>query len=242
MIDFDYKILKLRDYLSESEFREHSDLVDKFNVDIDIIESSFSSLCLYEKLKNKVKEVDEFRYQKFMDTGKINYNDFIFLNKLFKDNNYTKNHYFNFFLTDLLNKFDKKNDLKKSLGLSYSRILEDIFGKKLSHPIVDEFFGTVNIYPKNSFIDKHSDRSPNNDRLFTTLFFLNKNRKMEDGSILKIYKNNEIIDVIPDFNNVVILEHINHNYAHEVTENLIDNVRYSLYNPFEIKNYEYFFK
>ena len=65
---------------------------------------------------------------------------------------------------------------------------------------------------------------------------------MEDGSILKIYKNNEIIDVIPDFNNVVILEHINHNYAHEVTENLIDNVRYSLYNPFEIKNYEYFFK
>ena len=70
------------------------------------------------------------------------------------------------------------------------------------------------------------------------MFFLNTNRTLEQGSILKIDTKDGIIDIIPDYRKCVILENINYNYGHEVTKNLIDDFRFSLYNPFTINDYQ----
>ena len=97
--------------------------------------------------------------------------------------------------------------------------------------------GNINVYPNGSFIRKHTDNDPDGNRLFTMLFFLNDNRTTEDGSILKLYTNDGIIDVIPDFRKCILIEHQKYNYTHEVTKNLSNNVRYSIYSPFTINDY-----
>ncbi len=70
------------------------------------------------------------------------------------------------------------------------------------------------------------------------MFFLNNGRTKEDGSLLRIHSKNDIIDLIPDYRYCVLLEHQKYNLTHEVTMNLSDNIRYSIYSPFTIKDYE----
>ena len=73
--------------------------------------------------------------------------------------------------------------------------------------------------------------------IFTILFFLNSDRDISQGSLLKLYIKDGIIDFVPDFKKCVLIEHQNNNYVHEVTHNLVDDVRYSIYSPFTIKDY-----
>jgi Rps23 Pro-64 3,4-dihydroxylase Tpa1-like proline 4-hydroxylase len=84
---------------------------------------------------------------------------------------------------------------------------------------------------------QHKDNDPDGKRLFTILFFLNSDRNIDQGSLLKLYTNNDVINVVPNFNQCILLEHQNYNYTHEVTHNLVDDVRYSIYSPFTISDY-----
>jgi len=98
-----------------------------------------------------------------------------------------------------------------------------------------------NVYPKGSFISRHTDGQalpPNPRRLFTLLYFLNTGRTKQDGSILKVFTENDVVEIVPDISRVVLLDHANFNYHHEVTENLIENVRYTVYAPFYENNYQ----
>jgi Rps23 Pro-64 3,4-dihydroxylase Tpa1-like proline 4-hydroxylase len=96
--------------------------------------------------------------------------------------------------------------------------------------------GGLNVYPKGSFIKKHVDTGADSERIFTTLFFLSADRKYDEGSILKIYTKDDVIEVIPDFMKFVVLEHQSFNYVHEVTKNESENVRYTVYNPFNLND------
>lgn len=233
-LDFDYKIFDLKNYLTDIEFEEFSNLIDGFDVDLNEIKSSYQFLCWSNSVINKLNELDNKRYQKIITDGYITYNDFIFLNKMNDDYGFAENDYFNFFLTDMNHHYKKVYEYFKK---SYISIIEELFEKKIN-PIWDHsLLGNINVYPKGSHIKKHTDQDPDKERLFTALFFLNNDRTLDQGSILKLYTEDSVIDIISDFTKCVILEHQNYNYTHEVTKNLVDDVRYSIYNPFTISDY-----
>ena len=144
--------------------------------------------------------------------------------------------YFNFFLTYSNSTF-KDVGIYEFIKKVYIGILKEVFNKKVKNKYEDTLIGNINIYPKGSFIRKHQDNDPDGQRLFTILFFLNSDRDISQGSLLKLYIKDGIIDFVPDFKKCVLIEHQNNNYVHEVTHNLVDDVRYSIYSPFTIKDY-----
>lgn len=234
MIDFDYKIYKMYDVLSKEEYDKVSELVNNFNIDLNNISSPLGFLQWSNKIQNAFKLKHPDRYNRMVSNGSYNYKDYQCLAELNKEIGIDEHDYFNFLMTyrteDLMN-----SRIVKLYDTAFRNILKDVFKKEVIYNKV--LFGHFNIYPKNSFIVNHTDGPMANDRYFTSLFFLNSGRKYEDGSLLKIYTENEVVDVIPDFNDIVLLDHMNYNCRHEVTENLVDGVRYSLYTPFKLDDY-----
>jgi hypothetical protein len=87
---------------------------------------------------------------------------------------------------------------------------------------------------------KHQDGN-DGQRIFTMLFFVNKNWNRDEGSLFRLYNEDSVIEVIPNYENVVILEHINFNLTHEVTKNISNKMRYSVFCPFTINDYNQMF-
>jgi Rps23 Pro-64 3,4-dihydroxylase Tpa1-like proline 4-hydroxylase len=236
-IKFDYKIYQLSDFLNDEEMSSLSKIILNFNVDLSEVKSTLGFLSWSNNVINKIKEVDFDRYKKIIDLNYITYDDFEFLSNLNETYGYNDDDYFNFFLT-YSNETYKKVGIYDLIKKVYCGIVFDLFGKKIKEEYQNTLLGNINIYPKNSFIRKHQDNDPDGKRLFTLLFFLNANRKEEQGSLLKLYTKNDTVNLVPDYKYCILLEHQKHNLIHEVTVNKSDDVRYSIYSPFTIKDYE----
>jgi len=236
-LDFDYKICELKNYLTEEEMISLDEKVMSFDVDLSEIKSTLGFLCWSEKVQSTLKEKDLNRYEKIINNNFITYEDYKILNEINELYKFGYDDYFNFFLT-------YSNDTFKNVGIyeyiqkTYIGILKTLFDKDLREEHKDTLIGNINIYPKGSFIRKHQDNDPDGQRLFTLLFFLNSDRTIEQGSILKLYTKDEPLEIIPNFKKCILIEHQNYNYIHEVTQNLVDDVRYSIYSPFTIKDYK----
>lgn len=178
---------------------------------------------------------DSAKYRKLKEKNKIDYSDFIYLRDLNEKYDIPVDEYFNFFM-HISNAEYNESILFDLIRKVYVGFLEKNYNKKIIPEYYNQMLGGINVYPKGSFIRKHVDTGVGADRIFTTLFFLNDDRKHEDGSILKIYTKDDVIDVIPNYQKFVVLEHQNFNYVHEVTKNVCENVRYTVYNPFSIND------
>ena len=187
-------------------------------------------------MQNKLNEVDSNRFETIIKNDYVTYDDFKVLNNLNKEHGFYDEDYFNFFLTYSNSTF-KNPGIYQHIKKVYLGIIKEIFNKKVKNEYEDTLIGNINIYPNGSFIRKHQDNDPDGERLFTILFFLNSDRTVDQGSILKIYTEDDIVDLVPNFKKCVLLEHQKYNYTHEVTHNLVDDVRYSIYSPFTIKDY-----
>lgn len=82
-------------------------------------------------------------------------------------------------------------------------------------------------FPKQSLIDRHRD-GRNENRVCAILIYLNKDWKEEYGGNLKLFNNNKENTIVPSFGNVAILDFIENNVEHEVTEVLVDINRYAV--------------
>jgi len=236
-INFDYKIFELENYLTKDEFLDLENKVNNFDVELSEIKSTLGFLCWSEKVQSKLKETDFNRYEKIINNNFITYEDFKILNEINELHGFGYDDYFNFFLT-YSNITFKNVGIYNYIQKTYVGILKDLFDKDLKEEHKDTLIGNINIYPKGSFIRKHQDNDPDGQRLFTLLFFLNSDRTIEQGSILKLYTKDKPLEIISDFKKCILIEHQNYNYIHEVTHNLVDDVRYSIYSPFTIKDYE----
>lgn len=235
-LDFKYKICELKDYLSVNEMDLLSEKIKNFDVNLSEIKSTLGFLSWSENVQDKLKYHDNNRYENIISKQYITYDDFEYLSDLNEKYNFGTEDYFNFFLT-YSNDTYKKNGIYDHIKNAYSNILLDLFGKQIKEEYESTLVGNINIYPKNSFIRKHQDNDPDGQRLFTILFFLNDDRAEEQGSLLKIFDGEDEISIIPNYKYCVILEHQKYNLTHEVTLNLVDDVRYSIYSPFTIKDY-----
>jgi hypothetical protein len=236
-IDFDYKLFRLENYLTDTEFTDLKYKIKNFDVNLSEIRSTLGFLSWSDRVKDKVKEIDLGRYNTIIENQYITFDDFQFLSNLNERYGFNNDDYFNFFLT-YTNETFKSAGIYEIIKKCYLNILHDLFGKKVKVEYQDTLIGNINIYPKNSFIRTHQDNDPDGQRLFTILFFLNGDRTQEQGSLLKVYKQNETIDILPNYEYCIALEHQKYNLTHEVTKNLSDDVRYSIYSPFTIKDYE----
>jgi hypothetical protein len=112
------------------------------------------------------------------------------------------------------------------------------------HEIPDVFRnsykGHVNVYPTGGYMKKHRDG--NADRLMIILIYPNIGVKKEDGGILNLWEKDEKqYSILPNFNNVVVINHQNSDPFHEVTVNNSTSTRYSYYNVLMKKTVEDFF-
>lgn len=230
-----YRIIDIGDFLSTSEIEIYEDCVKKFNVDLTKIESSLDFLCLGAGVIKSILVEDSAKYRDLRSRNKIDYNDFLFLDRLNAKYNIPNEEYFNFFM-HIANTEYNQTVLFDLMRKVYVNFLEQHYEKTLKPEYYKQMLGGINVYPKGSFIKKHTDTGADSERLLTTLFFLNDGRKYDDGSILKIYTKDDIIDVIPNYRKFVVLEHQDFNYVHEVTKNESENVRYTVYNPFTIND------
>lgn len=230
--DNGYLNLNLNEYLTETEFSEYTKILDEFKVDLDSIKSSIGFLSIAFDYSN-FEETEINFINKIIEVGYITYSDYLKLYELNKKYNIKKDGYFNFMLTSI----QQLDNIKYYLNIAYKKILNQLFGYTIENK-QNLLTGHMNVYPKGSYIREHRDGDGNaTEILCTSLFFLNKNRKYEDGSILVVYdKNDKKIEIVPDYNTIIILNHKNNNLLHEVTENLIDDIRLSLYTPFLEKN------
>jgi Rps23 Pro-64 3,4-dihydroxylase Tpa1-like proline 4-hydroxylase len=210
--------------------------VHNFNIELNEIRSALGFLQWSDRVQNRVSEIDLLRFNRIEENYTISYDDFQFLRNLNEEYGYYDGDYFNFFLTHPIQCL-KDNGIYKILSKVYQLILFDLFKKEIKDEHKESLMGNINVYPKGSFIRKHTDNDPDGNRLFTMLFFLNDNRTYNDGSILKLYTNNGVVDIIPYFKKCILIEHQKYNYTHEVTKNISSNVRYSIYSPFTINDY-----
>jgi Rps23 Pro-64 3,4-dihydroxylase Tpa1-like proline 4-hydroxylase len=235
-LNFDYKIYNLEDLLDGNDFTRLESLMDKFNIGLKEIKSALGFLQWSDRVQNRTKDIDLLRYNKIDSNYEITYDDFLFLRNINDEYGFYDGDYFNFFLTHPIECL-KNNGIYEILLKVYEGIIYDLFNKKVKEEFKDNLMGNINVYPNGSFIRKHTDNDPDGNRLFTILFFLNDKRTSEDGSILKLYTNDGVVDVIPDFRKCILIEHQKYNYTHEVTKNVSNNVRYSIYSPFTINDY-----
>jgi Rps23 Pro-64 3,4-dihydroxylase Tpa1-like proline 4-hydroxylase len=235
-LEFDYKIYNLENLLDSDEITRLGELVHNFDIKLSEIKSALGFLQWSDRVQNRVGEIDLLRFDKIQENYEISYDDFQFLRNLNEEFDFNDNDYFNFFLTHPIQCL-KDNGIYPLLTNVYEKILFDLFNKNVKNEHKENLMGNINVYPKGSFIRKHTDNDPDGNRLFTILFFLNDNRDINDGSILKLYSENGIIDIVPDYKKCILIEHQKYNYTHEVTKNVSNNVRYSIYSPFTINDY-----
>ena len=227
-----YVVLNLKQYLSNEDLISYIDLLNKFELNLDNIKSDVNFLRINFDIStfdiidsDFIKELHNKKY--------VTYSDYLKLVEINKKYNIDKLGYFNFMLTSS----QRIDDIKYYTNKVYKKILKEFYNLDIPEN-VNTLNGHMNVYPKHSFINKHVD-GISDAILSTTIFFLNTGRKYEDGSILVVYdKNGKKIEILPDYTNIVILNHTNINLEHEVTENLVDDIRLSLYNPLD-KNYIY---
>jgi hypothetical protein len=239
MLDFDLKVFDINNFITEDEFSLLHAGIKKFDIDLSEIEMPLGFLCWSDRIQSLVKESDVNRYNKMVDTNIVTKEDYFFLCDVNKQYGLKEHDYFNFLLTyhkpiDILQKFDVYSILRKA----NTNMVKELFGKPVNIGAEDTFFGHINVYPRDSFIKKHTDIDPAGKRLYTSIFFLNNGRTIDDGSVLRVYTNNGVVDVVPDFRKIVVLEHQVYNYVHEVTPNMVDDVRYSIYSSFTTVDYE----
>ena len=243
MLDFDLKIYEMKDVLATEDYNELSELVGDFKIDLNKIISSLGFLQWSKKIQDAMKNKHPEEFERIVTNNQLTYEDFkllavindeVGLNISDRTLFHTDYDYFNFLLTHRDDEL-MSSRLIKLYDKAFRFILEDLFKKEVIFK--DVLFGHFNVYQKDSFIVNHTDGPTAHNRYFTILFFLNKGRKYEDGSLLRVYKENEVIEFIPDFNKIILLDHMKYNYEHEVTKNLSDDVRYSLYTPFSIDDY-----
>jgi Rps23 Pro-64 3,4-dihydroxylase Tpa1-like proline 4-hydroxylase len=235
-LECDYKIYDLDKLLDSDKFTCLGNLVHDFNIELNEIKSALGFLQWSDRVQNRVSEIDLLRFNRIEKNYEISYDDFQFLRNLNEEYSYYDSDYFNFFLTHPIQCL-KDNGIYEILSKVYQSILFDLFKKEIKNEHKESLMGNINVYPKGSFIRKHTDNDPDGNRLFTILFFLNDNRTYSDGSILKLYTNNGVVEIIPDFKKCILIEHQKYNYTHEVTKNISSNVRYSIYSPFTINDY-----
>lgn len=150
--------------------------------------------------------------------------------------------YFNFYLVTRPLQEEGGEEFPHLAGFfqeASANILLDLYGKK-GLPEMG-FIDHMNVYPKGSFIAKHHDGAvadENNPRLFVMLFFLCEDRTKEDGSVLRIFTPEGTVEIVPDLNTVVVLEQNKIDLIHDVTENLSDKMRYTIYCNFTKTSYE----
>ena len=195
---------------------------DKNKVDIDTYKTKYQN--------HKFSLDDDIFIKKY-----ITYEDFKNLCNLNDEFGFDEKNYFNFFLTCPFIHIDRIG-ITKYFDIAFKKIIENTFNRKIKENLMRTLVGNINIYPKGSFIKKHQDNDPTNTRLFTSLFFLNHDWDKDNGSILNLYKNDELIEVIPDYKHCILIEHPNYNYVHEVTKNISELNRYSIYQPFTIND------
>lgn len=241
MIDFPYKVYNIKDYLNNSEVLELEGDIDKFDVSENNFKTMYTPLLWSNDLIDILKEKNPNFLNKIMSNNFYDYDDFKYLVELNKTILNYGELYSNFRLAPFVAKLDT-NKFYKLYEKVFLKIIEDIFNRK---QILKRSFlpHVVNTYPKGSFLRKHQDgEDVNNIRIFTMLFFVNKNWDINDGSLFRMYdENNKIIDIIPNYENVVVLNHLKYNYIHEVTENLSDKIRYSIFTPLSINDLENYF-
>jgi hypothetical protein len=228
LIEEGYLKVQLSDYLSDIEFKEYETYLDNFKLDLECIKSDIVFLALQYDYKNIFDNADEIALvDNIFNKRNITYNDYLGLVEINKKYNFPIGTYNNFMLTSM----QRIDDIKKYLNIAYKKIIFELHNVKIS-PKKNLIMGHMNVYPKHSYIRKHKDGG---NTIATTLFFLNKNRKYEDGSLLALYdKNKERIEIVPDYNTILVLNHSKEtNLEHEVTENLVDDIRLSLYTPLE---------
>jgi hypothetical protein len=236
MLNFDYKICNLNNYLDTESISKLNLLVSEFKPDLNRVRSNLGFLQWSQKVQDKLIERNPKIHTSINNNGYLTLENYFELESINSEFGFYHGDYFNFFLSFAFPEL-KESGIYEILNLAYRNIIKDIFGKEIKPEYFDTLISNANIYPKGSFIKKHQDNDPDGKRLFTILFFLNNDRKIEDGSVLKLYTKDGVVDVISDCNQAVIIEHQNYNYTHEVTKNLIDNVRYSLYCPFTTEDY-----
>jgi Rps23 Pro-64 3,4-dihydroxylase Tpa1-like proline 4-hydroxylase len=225
-----YLKLKLTDYLSEDECTKYQLELDNFKLDLDSIKSDIVFLSLDYDYKTIFNDNEEIKFiESIVEMRHITYKDYLRLVDITKKYNFPIGTYSNFMLTSMQTMDQSMNEIRKYLNIAYKKIIFELYNIEIPAK-KNMLMGHMNVYPKNSYIRKHKDGG---NTMATTLFFLNKNRKYEDGSLFVLYdKNNQKIDIIPDYNTIVVLTHSKEtNLEHEVTENLIDDVRLSIYTP-----------
>lgn len=239
MLDFKYKIFDIEDYLTKEEFKRYEDLIHNLNFNMSTVESSVGFLFWSPIIESLFKENCKSDYERIMKKGKINYQDYLLLSEFNKKNSHLNlhEHYFNFMLCATLHEFND-TETHSYISKAYSNLIHDLFGKVVKDEYKDMIFkGNVNVYPKHSFIKKHVDNDPEK-RIFTALFYLNHDWKKEYGSITRFFEEDQIVEFIPDYRKIVIIETMKNNVYHDVTENISDKIRLSLYRPFNLSHYE----
>lgn len=230
--DTGYLILDINEYLNDTELNELEYELDTFVLDLDNIKSSIGFLSITFDYSEFEKEEIEF-INKIFEQKYITYIDYLKLYELNKKYSIKKDEYFNFMLASM----QQIPNIREYFNTAYIRILKDLFDVELNSS-KNLLMGHMNVYPKGSYIREHRDGDNTATHIVcTSLFFLNKNRKYEHGSLLRVYdKNGDILDIVPDYKKIVILNHNHNNLLHEVTENLVDDIRLSLYTPLEEKH------
>lgn len=241
MIDFPYKVYNIKDYLTDEEILKFENEIDKFDVSQNNFKTPFSPLFYHNNLTDILKQKNPDLLNKIKHSGYYDYDDFKSLVEINKSISNYNEFYFNFRLSPLVFGFEKTY-IHKIYEKVFVKIVENIFNKK---PNCNQNFisSVINVYPKGSFLSKHQDGEDlNNPRIFTMLFFINKNWDEKNGSLFRMYdEKDNIIDVIPNYENVIVLNHMKYNYVHEVTENISDKIRYSIFSPLSINDLENYF-
>jgi hypothetical protein len=235
-LNYPYKVFNIKDFLSKDEITFLDNSIENFCV------SKFSgnlSMLLWDKeIESVFKLKHPLEYDRIVNTQNYTETDFKLMVEINKTINNTEKKYFNFRLSS---DFDESPKVYDVFNKVFQLICEKIYEKKIKN--INNVTGIpnrINVYPNGSFLMKHQDGN-DGQRIFTMLFFVNKNWNRDEGSLFRLYNEDSVIEVIPNYENVVILEHINFNLIHEVTKNISNKMRYSVFCPFTINDYNQMF-
>ena len=237
-LDYPYKIFNIKEFLSNDELIYLDKLVEQFNVSK--LEGQLDLLLWNNEIEDKFKLSYPTEYNRIKSTKIYTYDDFKLMVDLNEEIKHVEKKYFNFRLSSDI---DDHESIYEMYDKIFRLVCEKIYNKDIkNHNNIKRIPNRINVYPNGSFLLKHRDGVEDGQRIFTMLFFINKNWDKGDGSLFKLYDENEtFIEVIPNYENVVIIEHTNFNLIHEVTKNLSDKMRYSIFCPFTINDYNTIF-
>lgn len=110
-----------------------------------------------------------------------------------------------------LNLWVENSDLKLSSYFKQIEFFHQILKKEFFLPI-KRYETQLAYYPKGAAYAKHKDRHTNTDaRIVSSVFYLNKNWTLNDGGQLRIYTDNQTVDIEPIANRLIVfrseLEH-----------------------------------